>query len=156
MPEYRYQMKTPGGETTTGTVSADSALTASQQLRAQGNTVLSLTPVSAKKKGGFTFQRSLMPGGACEGTCFDAFGYTAAAVCVALGNYHNMDRDKKTMGPEFISVRDWQHMVRLFVETARGLHDFTGDHSVLRDKLTDNLDKAMPLVKNPLLPVPTR
>ena len=53
MPEYRYQMKTPGGETTTGTVSADSALTASQQLRAQGNTVLSLTPVSAKKKGGF-------------------------------------------------------------------------------------------------------
>ena len=50
MPEYRYQMKTAGGETTSGTVSADSALTASQQLRAQGNTVLSLTPISAKKK----------------------------------------------------------------------------------------------------------
>ncbi|MEM9753323.1 MAG: type II secretion system F family protein [Planctomycetota bacterium] len=44
MPQYRYQMKTPGGELTTGTVSAESALAASQMLRAQGNVVQSLTP----------------------------------------------------------------------------------------------------------------
>lgn len=47
MPQYRYQMKTPGGETTTGTCAAENALAAAQLLRAQGNTVLSLTPVSA-------------------------------------------------------------------------------------------------------------
>ena len=45
MPQYRYQMKTPGGETTTGTCSAENALAAAQMLRGQGNTVLSLAPV---------------------------------------------------------------------------------------------------------------
>ena len=56
MPEYRYQMKTPGGETTTGTITADSALTASQQLRSRGNQVMALTPVAAKKGAGINLQ----------------------------------------------------------------------------------------------------
>ncbi len=45
MPQYRYQMKTPGGEQTTGTLAAENALAAAQLLRSQGNTVVSLTPV---------------------------------------------------------------------------------------------------------------
>ncbi|MEL7238895.1 MAG: M28 family peptidase, partial [Planctomycetota bacterium] len=106
----------------------------------------SLTEKDQRKKDGFVFQRSLMPGGACEGTCFDAYGYVTAAACVALGNYPNMDRDKKKMGPEYVSVRDWKHMVRLFVETGRHLGDFSGEHDVLRKKLDENLSKAMPLV----------
>src|SRR5439155_12123216 len=44
-----------------------------------------------KKSRSFKYQRALMPGGTCEATVYDAYGYTAAAVCVALGNYHNMD-----------------------------------------------------------------
>ncbi len=44
MPQYRYQMKTPGGELTSGVVTAESALAASQMLRGQGNIVQSLTP----------------------------------------------------------------------------------------------------------------
>jgi type IV pilus assembly protein PilC len=54
MPTYRYQMKTSGGQTSVGILSADSALAAAQQLRSQGNTVLQLTPVnsnSAKSMG---------------------------------------------------------------------------------------------------------
>jgi type IV pilus assembly protein PilC len=47
MPTYRYQMRTSGGQTSVGILSADSALAAAQQLRAQGNTVLQLTPISA-------------------------------------------------------------------------------------------------------------
>ena len=46
-----------------------------------------------------------MPGGTCEATVYDAYGYTAAAVCIPLGNYHNMDRGKKKIGPEYIDVR---------------------------------------------------
>ena len=45
MPQYRYQMKTPGGEQTTGTLSAENAMAAAQLLRSQGNTVQSLSPV---------------------------------------------------------------------------------------------------------------
>ncbi len=47
MPTYRYQMKTSGGQTSVGILSAESALAAAQQLRSQGNTVLQLTPINS-------------------------------------------------------------------------------------------------------------
>ena len=47
MPTYRYQMRTSGGETSVGMMTAENALAAAQQLRAQGNTVLQLTPINA-------------------------------------------------------------------------------------------------------------
>ncbi len=37
----------------------------------------------------FQFQRALMYGGTCEATAYQEFGFQTAAVCVALGNYHN-------------------------------------------------------------------
>ena len=49
----------------------------------------------AKKDKSFRFQRALMPGGTCEATVYDVYGFTAASICVALGNYHNMDRKRK-------------------------------------------------------------
>ncbi len=45
MPQYRYQLRTNGGETSVGVVSAENALSAAQQLRSQGHTVLQLTPM---------------------------------------------------------------------------------------------------------------
>ncbi len=45
MPTYRYQMRAGGGEVSVGTISAENALNAAQQLRNQGNTVLQLTPL---------------------------------------------------------------------------------------------------------------
>ena len=96
---------------------------------------------------GFAFQRALMPGGTCEGTVFDAFGHVAAAVCVPLGNYHNMvggfrHGAKKTgkVGPEFIHLTDWRNMVALFVDVAQNLGDFTGKHDVLMAKLVDRFE----------------
>src|SRR4029453_12836536 len=56
----------------------------------------------------------LMPGGTCEATVYDVYGFTAASICVALGNYHNMDTAKRRIGPEFIDVADWRNMVKLF------------------------------------------
>lgn len=46
MPQYRYQLRTSAGDTSAGVVSAASALSAAQQLRAQGHTVLQLTPIA--------------------------------------------------------------------------------------------------------------
>lgn len=45
MPQYRYQMRTSGGETSVGVLAAENALSAAQQLRQQGHTVLQLTPL---------------------------------------------------------------------------------------------------------------
>ena len=53
----------------------------------------------AKSDKRFKFQR-LMPGGTCEATVYDVYGYSAASICVPLGNYHNMDREKKRIAPD--------------------------------------------------------
>jgi endoglucanase len=68
----------------------------------------------AKRRRGFAFQRKLMDGGACEANAFLAHGYTATGICLALGNYHNMDIARRKIGSEYVSLRDWQGMVNLF------------------------------------------
>ncbi|MEM1211717.1 MAG: type II secretion system F family protein [Planctomycetota bacterium] len=45
MPTYRYQTRLADGKTSVGTLAAENALAAASALRAQGNTVLSLTPM---------------------------------------------------------------------------------------------------------------
>ena len=49
----------------------------------------------ATKDMSFTYQRALMPGGTCEATVYDVYGFTAASICVPLANYHNMDRERR-------------------------------------------------------------
>ncbi len=44
----------------------------------------------ADESSDFRYQRALMDGGTCDSTVFHAFGYETGAICLALGNYHNM------------------------------------------------------------------
>src|SRR5205085_1177326 len=69
-----------------------------------------------KKDGSFKYQRALMPGGTCEATVYDVYGFVAGSICVALGNYHNMDKERKKIAPEYIDLADWNNMVNLFVQ----------------------------------------
>ena len=50
MPEYQYQMRNANGQTAVGVLSAENAVAAAQVLRAQGNQILQLTPVSKSVK----------------------------------------------------------------------------------------------------------
>ena len=100
----------------------------------------------AKRDKTFKYQRALMPGGTCEATVYDVYGFTAASVCVALGNYHNMDREKKKIGPEYIDLSDWRNMVRLFVEIARKGHEYEGGHRQLRERLEGRFNKLKHLL----------
>jgi hypothetical protein len=59
-----------------------------------------------------------MFGGTCEATVYQEFGYQSAAVCVALGNYHNCGPTGR-IAAEFVSLDDACGMVNLLVETAR-------------------------------------
>lgn len=68
--------------------------------------------------GGFPFQRALMPGGTCEATVYQEYGYQTAAVCVALGNYHNC-APRGRIASEYVSLTDACGMVELLVEAAR-------------------------------------
>src|SRR5688500_11617827 len=100
----------------------------------------------AKRDKTFRFQRALMPGGTCEATVYDAYGYTAAAVCVALGNYHNMDRENKRIAPEYIDVGDWKSMTQFFAHLASTGHTFSPDNSALRERVTRRYEQLKHLL----------
>lgn len=89
----------------------------------------------AKTDRTFKFQRALMPGGTCEATVFDAHGYTAAAVCVPLGNYHNMNATTGKIAAEYVDLRDWRSLVKLLTEACVNHADFTGNHAALKTLL---------------------
>jgi len=71
----------------------------------------------------FGFQRALMFGGTCEATAFQEFGYQVAAVCVALGNYHNCHPQGR-IAAEYVSLSDACGMVRLLVEAAKQMRAY--------------------------------
>jgi len=74
----------------------------------------------------FRFQRKLMDGGTCESSAYCALGYEATGMCVALGNYHNVDAKRKKLAPEFIDLRDYENVVKWFIALARSTHEYTG------------------------------
>ena len=94
----------------------------------------------------FRYQRALMPGGVCEATVYDVYGYTAASLCVALGNYHNMDVNRGKIAPEFIDAADWRNMVKLFVRLVEHGHEFVPGHGALRTKIYKRFKKLAPLL----------
>jgi endoglucanase len=100
----------------------------------------------AKKDKSFKYQRALMPGGTCEATVYDVYGFTAASICVSLGNYHNMDTRKKRIAPEYIDISDWNNMVKLFVHVARSAHEFEPGHKALRERVENRFDKLKHLL----------
>lgn len=73
--------------------------------------------VMHRRARGFKFQRALMAGGSCEGTAFQEYGCRTAAVCVALGNYHNCGASDR-IAEEFVSIDDALNMQRLLTEAA--------------------------------------
>jgi hypothetical protein len=70
------------------------------------------------KRQGFDYQRGLMSGGTCEATAYQEFGFQTAAVCVALGNYHNCTA-RNEIRSEYVSLADACRMVDLLVGAAR-------------------------------------
>jgi endoglucanase len=100
----------------------------------------------AKKDKSFKYQRALMPGGTCEATVYDVYGFLAGSICVALGNYHNMDRERKKIAPEYIDLADWDNMVKLFVQVAKNGHAFEPGHAALKERVEKRFNKLKHLL----------
>jgi putative aminopeptidase FrvX len=66
--------------------------------------------VELAKREKIAFQRCLMPGGACEATAFQLYEYRSAALCIALGNFHNCTPDGR-IDSEFIDLRDLEGLI---------------------------------------------
>jgi len=88
----------------------------------------------AKADKRFKYQRALMSGGTCEGTAYQEYGYQTAALCVALGNYHNCGA-RERIKAEYVSGEDAEGMVTLLVAAAKRMKDF--------DTLTGRLPKRL-------------
>ncbi len=74
----------------------------------------------AERDPAFRWQRRLMPGGTCEATAYAAYGYRAGCVCLALGNYHNMDEPRSVVARECIDLADLERMIRLLSSLPAG------------------------------------
>lgn len=90
---------------------------------------------------GFACQRALMGGGTCEATAYQEFGYTSAAVCVALGNYHNCGPARR-IASEFVSVQDAGAMVDLLAAAAQAMPRYAELTSKLPGRLAKLLEEA--------------
>lgn len=82
----------------------------------------------------FKFQRKLMPGGTCEASAYQAYGYIATCVCLPLGNYHNMDEQAGAIAREVIAIEDFHGLVTLLAMIPRMLDDASKSPS-LRTRL---------------------
>ncbi len=89
----------------------------------------------AKADKKFVFQRKLMDGGTCESSAYCTLGYEATGLCVALGNYHNVDAKRKKLGPEYIDLNDFAGAVKWFVALARSPRDYTGRDETLVEQM---------------------
>jgi endoglucanase len=95
----------------------------------------------------FLYQRKLMDGGTCNSTAFLAYGYDSAAMCVALGNYHNTTLkgiagwgDGAKAGPhigsETIHLRDFAGMVRILAKTVERIGAYQPGFGFMRERLS--------------------
>lgn len=96
---------------------------------------------------GFQFQRKLMDGGTCESSAYCTLGYEATGLCVALGNYHNVDTGAKKLGPEYIDLSDYTNVVKWFVELARAPRPYRGKDDVLTRQIAELERTYRPLLK---------
>ena len=65
----------------------------------------------------FKFTMNVMPGGATESTLFQLHGYKTCAVCLPLGNYHNMS--PKAIAGEKINTNDFFSLLDLLESTTQ-------------------------------------
>jgi endoglucanase len=82
-----------------------------------------------------------MSGGTCEATAYQEFGYQTAAVCVALGNYHNCGPGNKIQ-EEYVSLADALGMVNLLVKAAKQMPKYSRLVAKLQVQLNELLRRA--------------
>jgi endoglucanase len=100
----------------------------------------------AERKRNFAFQRRLMDGGTCESTAYSVYGYETTGICVALGNYHNMDTRRRRIASEYVSLRDWMRMVDWFEALARDQRGVAAERASLRAGIDERFENYLPLL----------
>lgn len=89
------------------------------------------------------YSEALMPGGSTESTLFALVGYRTCAVCLPLGNYHNMGADK--IAAEQICVSDVEALLDLLMAVSQS--DTTiSSRATLKERLMQNYTRRQSLL----------
>lgn len=94
---------------------------------------------AAAERGALAYCRCLMPGGTCESTAYQAYGYRAAALCVPLGNYHNCGANMK-IAPEQIHLDDFASLVSLLAGVGPSRYTPGAGDAALSARLDERFD----------------
>jgi len=94
-------------------------------------------------------QRCLMPGGTCEATAYQLAGFRSAALCVALGNYHNCGPENR-IAAEYVSFSDVRGLVNLCSRIAVSRAKKNHAVKALKKRLKANAEKYKKLLKTKL------
>ena len=90
-----------------------------------------------------SIQRCLMSGGTCEGTAFQLYGVRTAALCIALGHYHNRAPDRR-IETEYVLVDDFCCLAALCTQIAQSSGNPHDPAAELRAKLEAGLEEHAP------------
>ncbi len=101
----------------------------------------------AKRRKAFRYQRKLMDGGSCESSAFLAYGYLATGICLALGNYHNMDTAREKIACEYVSLTDWKLMVDWFEALVLDGRGYQFDDATRREGFDESFARWRPLLE---------
>ena len=91
-----------------------------------------------KDGSGFAYNAALMPGGSTESTLLALMGYRTCAVCLPLGNYHNMAPGK--IAPEKITISDMASLVELLLQVSQEKASSDAD-MMLKQRILNNFEK---------------
>ncbi len=103
-----------------------------------------------QKRKNFRFQRKLMDGGTCESSAYIAYGYAATGICLALGNYHNMDRKRGRIAAEYIHLNDYKLLVDWFEALVLDEPGYGGEQERMRQDMEQRFQKLAPILAEPL------
>jgi endoglucanase len=107
----------------------------------EGTAVLMTTA----KEQGIRVQRCLLDAGACEATAIQAAGHRSAAVSIPLGNYHNLDANKK-IAPEYVLMSDTRALIDLLKALVATKHDGIGERTI-RERVEMRMEEYAPFLK---------
>ena len=108
--------------------------------------------VAAAAEAGIAVQRCLMSGGTCEATAFRLYGVRCGALCVALGNYHNLrPRPAHRAGIRFAGRRGRARRRCASALATPGRAALPDPDAALRARLENNL-LAVPTLPSPRPP----
>lgn len=101
--------------------------------------------MTTAKEQGIRVQRCLLDAGACEATAMQACGHRSTGVSVPLGNYHNLDANKKVT-PEYVMMNDVRALIDLLKALVATKHDGIGERTI-RERVEMRMEEYAPHLK---------